>query len=1040
MLDIRLLGEQRVAVDGTPVAAAQTPRATALLAQLLLHTGEDVARATLASLFWPDSTDEQALTNLRRELHQLRRALLVAPDCLVSDARHLRWVSQPHCRSDVEDFLHADALARGADAADDGLAFAAAAEQAVSHYSGDLLPASYDDWVLDERDRLRRRCVELLDQLVAHHERHDAVGHAVAFARRRTELEPLEEAGYRTLMDLQARAGDRAAALNSYHRCASLLERELGVAPDPATTALYERLVGRPSPRRSSTTKTPQRAADAPPPLIGRDQPMSALAQRWASAVAGQPGLHVITGEAGVGKSRLIDEVALRVERTGANVARARCFAGRARLALAPVAEWLGSRALVAQRDQIDPLWAAEVDRLVPPAAGSPRAAPQPMVDGWQRHRFFEGMVWAVLAGDRPTLLVLDDVQWCDPDTLTWLDLLFRLGPRSPVLVLAGARAEEMADNSDLTDAMRALRRDGLVSNTELAPLDAPATEALIRHLGGVVVDPASVHAATGGYPLFVIESSRGGGPAPTSPDVVGRLPRVHAVLSGRLAQLGPEALDVAHLASAVGRDFSLDLLTEASDLPQDTVVSAVDELWRRRIVVQHSSTTYDFAHDLLRDTAYDETSPPHRALLHRRIAQALELLHPDQPNAVAAVVADQYDRAGLSSRAVRAHVRAAEAATALFANDDAIRHYDRALKLLAGLPSGPDRDRDELAICHAMSAPLNARFGYASTRLQHALERAADLAHGLGERRLHLLSLAGLFAVKFVQGHTEESYAVAHRSLALSADHPDVVGQAHFAVAGGATSLGRLAEAIPHFELAQELTAGYPPSLVGTRPEVHARAWSAHALWLAGRGDEAHRWADWAIQRARDVDHPYSLAVALAYAAITAQLDEDRVAAADFGQQTFDLCRRYGFAYYREWGAILLGWSSGGEAGIRQIRRGLHALDEQGAFARRPYYLYLLARCLLDEGRGEDAGAVLDAARAAATARHDVWWLPEILRLQAAQTPGAPRRALLEKSLELAREHGSVALAARTEADLGHPVRRRGVRRATVPTRSAER
>jgi len=384
----------------------------------------------------------------------------------------------------------------------------------------------------------------------------------------------------------------------------------------------------------------------------------------------------------------------------------------------------------------------------------------------------------------------------------------------------------------------------------------------------------------------------------------------------------------------------------------------------------------------------------------------------------VAATVAQQYEQAGLPARAMRAHVTAAETATALFAYDNAIDHYDRALAMLALLPPGPGRDRDELSICHAMSAPLNARFGYASTRLQVALERAESLSAGLGEQRLRLLSLVGLFAVKFVQGHTEESYAIGRRCLELSPGHPDVLGQAHFAFAGGAASLGRLAEAIEHFELVPALTLNSPPAVVGTRPEVHARAWSAHPLLLVGRGREARHWASWAIERAQEVDHPYSLAIALAYAAITAQMDGDRATADLLAGRTVELCDRYGFAYYREWGVILHGWAHGGSVGVEAIRDALRSLDEQGAYARRPYYLSLLAQTLVDEGRRDEGAAALDAAHAAAAARHDVWWLPEILRAQASLGDAALARDRLRDAHALALRHGSTMLAARIEAD----------------------
>jgi tetratricopeptide (TPR) repeat protein len=845
------------------------------------------------------------------------------------------------------------------------------------------------------------------------------------------DLEPLEESTFRTVMELQAAAGDRAAALNTYHRCASILERELGVAPDRSTVALYQRLVG-----QATARGTPEVVrATEPLPLVGRSAELAQVWQRWTAALTGRPGLHVVIGDAGVGKTRLLDEIGLRVERSGGRVARARCFAGRSQLALAPVAEWLSSRELTAQRDHLDPVWSSEVERLVPSASRPRSGRAQPMVDRWQRHRFFEGLARAVLFGDRPTLLLLDDLHWCDADTLTWMDLLFRLGPQAQLLVLAASRVDERFANAntDLADGLSVLRREGQVTTTDLAPLDAESTEALARHLGADVRDPSSLHTATGGFPLFVIESSRSA--APSSPDDVGRPPDLDAVLSRRLAQVSPEAQELSRLAAAVGRDFSLALLTEASDFSADTVVNAVDELWRRRLIVQQSGSTYDFAHDLIRTTAYHQTSPPQRTLLHRRLAQSMELLHRDEAPPAAAI-AEQYEQAGLPARALAAHVAAAEIASALFAYDNAIRHYDQALTMLALLPPGPDRDQDELRICHAMSAPLNARFGYASKRLQVALERAESLSARLGEHRLRLLSLVGLFAVKFVQGHTEESYAIGRRSLELSPGHPDVAGQAHFAFAGAASSLGHLIEAIEHFDLVPALTLDSPPAVVGSRPEVHARAWSAHSLLLVGRGEEARHRATWAIDRAEEVDHPYSLAIALAYAAITAQMDGDRANADLLAQRTFELCERYGFAYYREWGVILHGWAQGGPEEVEAIREALRSLDEQGAYARRPYFLYLLAQSLIDDGRPDEGTAALDAAHAAAAARHDVWWLPEILRVQASMGQASLARDRLHDAHALAVRQGSNMLVARIAADAAQLERdgSRTVRERSVP------
>jgi tetratricopeptide (TPR) repeat protein len=777
--------------------------------------------------------------------------------------------------------------------------------------------------------------------------------------------------------------------------------------------------------------------------LVGRERELRLLHGRWREAAAGAAGFAVITGDAGVGKTRLLDELAAVVQRDGSPTMRARCFAARGRLALAPVSEWLRSPALRSARHRLEPVWAREVDRLVPPPGAGPVAALRPMADAWQRHRFFEGLARAVLSTGRPALLVLDDLQWCDEDTLAWLQLLLYLGRADPLLVVAAMRPEEVASNAELTEMLRVLRSAGQVTDVNLAPLDAGRAAELASQVLGTTLAPPDaqrLYAATGGYPLFVIESVRAhvlgrlsGAPAPEAlpplpagdragpagaPDPPGPGPQVRAVLAGRIRQAAPAARAIAELAAVIGRDFTLEILTEASDLDSDAVIEAVDELWRRRIIREHSPASYDFLHDLLRDTAYGEISPVRRRLLHRRVAQALELIHAGDPGAAAAI-AYQYERADRPARAMPHHVRAAEGATAVFANQKAIRHYRRAAELLRYVPAGHGRDSSELAIRNAMAAPLTAQYGYASTELQGVLERVRDLAERQGDTRRQALSLVGLFAARYVQGNITESYEIARRSLELGRLHPDIEGQAHLAVAGSVTTLGRHEQALPHFELAHQMCYDAVPAIVGTRFEVHARAWSAHALWLVGREAEARHWCDWAITRAEEVDHPYSLAVALAYAGVTHQLRGDAERTVEFAARTREICARYEFSYYGNWGLILAGWCAGGLDGAGQIREGLRRLRDQRALARQPYYLALLAQTLMSAGQADAAGAVLDSAFTAAAAHDDRWWLPELYRLEAARCPGRAGRELLARAISLAEQQGSHALIRRASADL---------------------
>lgn len=1024
MLRIRLLGDQNISVDDLSLNQPLGRRSLELVAYLVAHAGSPQPRQHLAGVFWPDSTDSQALTNLRREVHRVR-SVFGSADCgLEVDARTLTWRANPGVECDVTEFVGRTDQARAARAENDSPRFRHAAAQAVSLYRGDFMPGSYEDWIETQRDRLHRVCVGLLDDLIASCRSHD-VGSALRWSTRRLDLEPLEETGYQTLMQIQVAAGDRAAAIRTYHRCVSVLDRELGVRPGPATTQRYREIS---TASRSGAAQTAGSLPDRSvrPMLVGRELECQELRVRWERVAGGSSGLHLVSGEAGVGKSRLIDEFVSSQERAGTTVAWARCFAGSGQSALAPVAQWLDAPGVRARYERLDPRWRREVERLLPSPDAKPAASPHnPMVDAWQRPQFIEGLTNALADPREPTLLVVEDLHWCDGETANWLPHFLTSSRGSPLLVLATTRPEDVEDHPGVVAMIRQLRTAGLVSETMLTPLPTRHTASLAGNvLGSPLTDQEAEEwqQATGGFPLFVVEVARARQDAMPDQEVAGQPQRVHAVLEHRLGQLSTKAQHVASLASCVGRDFSLDVLSEASDLKSDAVLDAVDELWRRRIFRSRSAQTYDFSHDLLRDAAYEQIDDELRALYHRRIAQAMELLHSDDIRPVAAALAEQYGRAKQPQRAIRYHLVAASQAAKVFANLDAIRHHDRGIELLALIPAGHDRDRLELTLRHAVSAPLNAQFGYASDRMRTELDRSVELSDRLDDKRLRLLSLTGLFAVRYVQGDVAESFRIAERSLELSEHCPEVAGQAHFAYAGAATSLGLHEDSLPHFAAAHELSIDHPPSLVGTRPEVHGRAWCAHALWLLGRTDDSTKWSKWAIDRAEDAGHPYSLAVALAYAAITEQLKQDLDGAGEMAQRTQEICARYDFAYYREWGTVIEGWCLGGHVGVDLINRGLQSLRSQGALARQPYFLGLLADTLLVTGDTDRAAVTLDAALVAANDHADRWWLAELWRLKSLTCSGEPARQMITKALEVADEQGSVALRDRVLTGTARP------------------
>ena len=316
----------------------------------------------------------------------------------------------------------ADAATRG----NDQHALQDALEQADRLYRGELLPGCYDEWILPERDQLHQRHRQLLEQLLRlFEERGDTVS-AIQYARRLLRIDPLSEDLYRRLMRLFMQNNDRASALHVYHTCATILQRELGVDPDPATRAVYERLLQQEAP--VIATRVQQTLLAAMPTLIGRGREWETLKSAWYAASNGEPHFMLVTGEAGIGKSRLAEEFSLWASQQGAVTAKARSYAAEGQLSLAPVTNLLRSEGLRASLRRLDAIWLTEIMRLLPELLAEQPDLPhyEPVAEYGQRQRFFEALARAILSASQPVLLLIDDLQWCDQETLEWLHFLLR--------------------------------------------------------------------------------------------------------------------------------------------------------------------------------------------------------------------------------------------------------------------------------------------------------------------------------------------------------------------------------------------------------------------------------------------------------------------------------------------------------------------------------------------------------------------------------------------------------------------------------------
>jgi len=695
-LRIELLGGFRLFHGAEPLTTVDTPRLQSLLAYLLLHREGTPSRHRLAFLFWPDSPEDQALTNLRNLLYRLRHTLPEADRFLHVDRRTLSWRDSAPFELDVAEFE--DALSRAEDA---GTAAEerSALERAITLYRGDLLPGLYEDWVAPERRRLREAFQRALERLTRLLEDQHAYRAAIDYARRLVRHDSLREASYRRLMRLQALTGDRAGALRTYHRCATLLEQELNVEPSPATREMYERLLAveeTPLPPRTRPGR-----AGAASPLVARQDAWAELRRAWRRAAAGRPHMVLISGEAGIGKTRLAEELVQWAGRQGIATATARCYAAEGELAYAPAAAWLRARPL----PPLEPVWRTEIARILPELLddAADLSPPGPITEPWQRRRFFEALSRALLHGEQPLLLFIDALQWCDRGTIEWLHYILRYDPRARLLVVGTYRPDEVGEGHSLLSLMHALRQDDQLTEIELAPLDKGAAETLAENTAGREVPSSLVNCLyreTEGNPLFIVETVRGG-----LPDEVRELPsgnvicvprplpsRMKDALVARISQLSPLSRSLAELAATIGREFTFDVLQEASDAGEDRLVQGLDELWQRRIIREQGEDAYDFSHDKLREVLVADLSEARRRLLHRRVAGALEHVYADNLDGVAARIAAHYERADEPQEAVAYYQRAAEMARKMRAQDEAARYHQRASALEAELgPPNPD-------------------------------------------------------------------------------------------------------------------------------------------------------------------------------------------------------------------------------------------------------------------------------------------------------------------------------------------------------------
>ena len=932
-ISIRLFGELELRVGTARLPRLESARARSLLAFLLLHRDAPQSRQRLAFMLWPDSTEAQARTNLRHLIHTLRQATPEIERFVDVTPQTLWWRDDVPSWVDIAAFDAAQAVA-------DSPAISPkeqldALRAAIELYRGDLLDGCYDEWVLDVRERFRDRYLAQLHRLTVVLSQDGEHVEAIRVARELLRCDPLREDTHRLLMTVQAAAGDRAAAVRTFHECVSTLRRELGVEPSDETVDAYNVLLPRSAADGSAqdTFALNKGRGQRVQPLVGRDIEWQRLTDCWRESAAGRAQLVVISGEPGIGKTRLVEELAAWGSHRGAVVATARSYATEGELGYGVVTSWLrsGDVAVGLRRcsEQDRATLAALLPELEHPAASpSTDRVEGPVL----RHRLFECVSRSLVEDGRPTLLIMDDAQWSDEPSLQLLHYLLRLEPTRPVLVVATVRREDLDEHHPLGSLIAGLQLIDRVAEIMLDRLSRADTEALARHTADGGADPRALgdlYADTEGNPLFIVEAVRAGKVATEAvTTTVSLSPKLQAVITARFRPLSAAARALLEMAATIGREFTAPVLGAALDLEDLAFVAGLDELWRRGLIREHGFDAYDFAHGKIRDVAYGALSQPTRRSHHRVIADTLVRLHDEDVDAPSGEIAWHYDRAGRTDDAVVWYRRAALHAQRLHANLEASRLFGRSVALVAAMPDTPSNRRREMDLLSLLSTPLAVTEGFASPRLGETQRRAVELAALVGVEPepslLRSIAMSQLCRKEFLQAQLAAGQLL---DLAMRSEDHVLRVESEYLLGIGSFWSGQFQSAREHFE---EASRRFDPerrveNLVrfGHDPRIVCGSRLANTLWFLGRTDDAQRARDEALALAAERDNPFSRGVALVFAALlSVDLDEpdgyrryvDMMPAED-DHRPFAIAKD-AFAGYRD---VLDGDVDGGMTRIRQ-------------------------------------------------------------------------------------------------------------------------
>jgi TOMM system kinase/cyclase fusion protein len=795
-------------------------------------------------------------------------------------------------------------------------------------------------------------------------------------------------------------------------------------------------------------------------PLVGREQEVGLLFQRWEQAKEGEGQVVLLSGEAGIGKSRLVQVLKEHVEGQSHTRIESRCSPFYQNSALYPVIYHLQRLLGLTREDSLEEklvklenaldrrdLSLEGFVRLIAPLLSlplpehykSPALTPQ-----MQKQKTLEALLeWLLKEAEKqPVIRIVEDLQWIDPSTLEYLGLLVEKVSTAPVLALLTFRpdfippwtirshmtqitlnrlsqkqvmvmAERLAGGKALPS--RVIKQ--LVTKTDGVPLFVEELTKMVLESGLLKEQDESFELAGPLLPLTI--------PSTLQDSLIARLDRLATVKE--LAQLG----------ATLGREFTYELLHAVSPLDETTLQKELARLVEAELLYQRGippQAKYLFKHALIQDTAYQSLLKSKRQHYHQKIAQILEAKFPDTADNQPELLAHHYTEARLAEQAIPYLKSAGHKARERSANMEAISHLSKGLELLGGMPDTTERAQLELDFQITLGPALIATKGWAASEVEQTYARARELCEQVGDT-LHLYTvLWALCSFYLVRAEHNSTYDLGNLLLSLAQHNkdPDIFLAAHHPLGMALYCMGDFVPARKHLDqgiaLYDRQKHHSHTLLLGPDLGVFCLSWLSHTLWQLGYPEQALKRSHEALTLAQELSHPLSLALALDYAAMFQQFRRESNLAREKASEAIAISTQQGFEYYLGWGAIILGWAEAAEGdakdGVGQIEQGLADLGSTGAQRSRPYYLALLAEAYGYAERAEEGLNILTDAFSFVDEKSERWWQAELYRIKGELLLKLNDRApeieeSFRKAIEVARRQSAKSLELRAVMSL---------------------